>query len=148
MPVDPGPTEVSPEATRFAESMADLWRRAHEDVAPSVSARQMRVLLLLEQERTGPDGVADCLGIDSGSVVALFGSLEQRTLVRRVPPGDFRLTDAGKRLLEATRQRRRQLLEQVLAVTRPPDRPVLREAINQHGQSSRIAWVPRSRTPR
>ncbi|MEU7305110.1 MarR family transcriptional regulator [Streptomyces sp. NPDC007206] len=143
----PEPVEASIAAEHVVQSLAELWRRAHEDVAPTISREHMRALLVLENEPDTPGAIAEGLGVDAASAARLFGRLEQRTLVRRVPSGAFCLTGAGRCVLEATRQRRRQLLEQVLVTAAPSDRPVLREAIDQlYGRLSPLARVPRSRT--
>jgi DNA-binding MarR family transcriptional regulator len=135
-------------AERVAQSMIDLWRQAHEDVAPALSDEQMRVLLALEGEQRDVAGIAGDLGVSSGALTTLLGELEARTLVRRVPSGEFRLTGAGTCVLEATRQRRRQLLERTLVTTGPWERPVLRDALDQlRGAVSPLARVPRSRRP-
>jgi DNA-binding MarR family transcriptional regulator len=147
MSVHPEPVEASIAAEHVAESLAELWRRAHEDVAPTLSGEHMLALLALENEPAGPGAIAEVLGVDAASAARLFRRLEQRTLVRRVPSGAFCLTGAGTCVLEATRQRRRQLLEQVLATAAPPDRPVLREAVDQlYGRLSPLVRVPRSRS--
>ncbi|MFF7972470.1 MarR family transcriptional regulator [Streptomyces sp. NPDC007905] len=148
MSVHPEPAEATPAAERVAESMIELWQRAHEDVAPTISHEQMRALLALENEPAGPGRIARHLGVSPASMTRLFDLLEQRTLVRRVPSGEFRLTGAGKCVLEATRQRRRQLLEQTLVTAPLPDRPVLRDAFDQlYGVVGPLARVPRSRSP-
>ncbi|MFB0617702.1 MarR family winged helix-turn-helix transcriptional regulator [Streptomyces sp. AGS-58] len=148
MSVEPEPAGAELAAEHVAASMIQLWQRAHEDVAPTVAEEQMRALLALEGGQAGPERIARDLGISLSSVRGLLDRLEQRTLVRRVPPGEFCLTGAGKCVLEATRQRRRQLLEQVLGTAAPQDRPVLRDAFNQmYGLVSPLARVPRSRSP-
>ncbi|MDO0929034.1 hypothetical protein QQY24_27840 [Streptomyces sp. TG1A-8] len=148
MSVHPEPAEATPAAEHVAESMIELWQRAHEDVAPTISREQMRVLLALENEQAGPDRIARCLGVSPVSMTRVFDRLERRALVRPVAPGAFGLTGAGKCVLEATRQRRRQLLEQTLVTALPPDRPVLRDAFDQlYGRVSPLARVPRSRSP-
>ncbi|MER6677848.1 hypothetical protein [Streptomyces sp. NPDC000983] len=148
MPVDPESAEPAT-ADQIAESMIELWRQAHEDVAPTISDEQMRGLLVLETERGDPARVADGLGVDRDAADRLCDRLERRTLVRRGPSGEFCLTGAGKCVLEATRQRRRQLLEQTLVTAAPPDRPVLRDAIDQlYGVVHPLVRVPRSRSPR
>ncbi|MEU0333866.1 hypothetical protein [Streptomyces sp. NPDC006193] len=149
MTVHPEPAQASVAAEHVAEAMIELWQRAHEDVAPTVPDEQMRALLTLETEQGDVGRMAEILCVDVAVAMELADRLERRTLVRRVAPGEFRLTGAGKCVLEATRQRRRQLLEQALVTTAPPDRPVLRDAINQlYGLVSPLARVPRSRTPR
>ncbi|MEU0004247.1 hypothetical protein ABZ079_08075 [Streptomyces sp. NPDC006314] len=149
MSVDPELAGASLAAEHVAESMIELWRRAHEDVAPTISDEQMRALLALESEQGDPGGIARNLGVDFAAAAGLLDRLERRTLVRRGPSGEFRLTGSGKCVLEATRQRRRQLLEQAVVTAAPPDRPVLRDAINQlYGRVSPLARVPRSRSPR
>lgn len=148
MSVEPERAEASHAAEHVAEAMIELWQQAHEDVAPTVSEEQMRVLLVLGGEPTGPDRIAGELCVSASWVTGLLDCLEQRTLVRRLPSGDFSLTGAGRCVLEATRQRRRQLLEQTLVSAAPPDRPVLRDAFNQlYGVVSPLARVPRSRSP-
>lgn len=109
----------------------------------------MRGLLALEREQSDPEGVARRLCVSALSVMRLFDRLEERTLVRRLPSGEFCLTGAGKCVLEATRQRRRQLLEQVAMTAAPVDRPVLHDAFEQlYGLVSPLARVPHSRSPR
>lgn len=148
MTVEPEPVGATPAAEHVAASMIELWRRAHEEVAPTLSDEQMRVLLALEGGRTGADGVAGELGLGPDATAALLGTLERRTLARRGPAGEFCLTGAGKCVLEATRQRRCRLLEQTLVTAAPQDRPVLRDAINQlYGIVHPLVRIPRSRTP-
>ncbi|MFH9677109.1 hypothetical protein ACH4L5_33205 [Streptomyces sp. NPDC017405] len=148
MSVDPEPAAASPAAAHVAESMVELWQRAHEDVAPRISDEQMRALLALADGPGDPGGIARDLGVDFAAAVGLCDHLERRALVRRGPAGMFCLTGAGKSVLEATRQRRRQLLEQTLLAAAPPDRPVLRDALNQlNGRVSPLLRVPRSRSP-
>ncbi|MFI9645723.1 MarR family winged helix-turn-helix transcriptional regulator [Streptomyces sp. NPDC052040] len=148
MSVDPEAAEATLSAELAAESMIRLWQRAHEDVAPTVSDEQMRTLLALECERSDPGRIAEDLGIGLTSMTRLLARLEQRALVRRFPAGEFRLTGSGKCVLEATRQRRRQLLEEALMTAVPADRLVLRDLFNQlYGRVSPLAQVPRSRTP-
>ncbi|MEU9736751.1 hypothetical protein [Streptomyces sp. NPDC048002] len=148
MPVDPEPADESATADRVAESMIGLWRQAHEDVAPTISDEQMRGLLVLETKRGDPTRVAEGLGVDGAAADRLYDRLERRTLVRRDPSGEFCLTGAGKCVLEATRQRRRQLLERTLVTAAPADRPVLRDAIDQlYGVVHPLVRLPRSRSP-
>ncbi|WP_225823834.1 hypothetical protein [Streptomyces naphthomycinicus] len=148
MPLDPEPAEAESAAEHVAESMIELFRRAHEDVAPTVSDAQMRGLLALGCAPSDAARVADDLGVDRYRAAELLDQLEQRTLVRRLPSGEICLTGAGKCVLEAMRQRRRQLLDQVLATAAAQDRPVLRDALAQlHGLVSPLARVPRSRSP-
>jgi DNA-binding MarR family transcriptional regulator len=148
MSVEPEPAEAKVAAEHVARSMIELWQRAHEEVAPTVSEEQMRGLLALEREQADPDRIARDIGVSPSSMRRVFHRLEQRTLVRRVASGEFCLTGAGKCVLEATRQRRRQLLEQVLVTAAPEDRPVLRDAFRQlYGLVSPLARIPRSRSP-
>jgi DNA-binding MarR family transcriptional regulator len=148
MSVDPVPAEVSSAAEQVAVSMIELWRRAGADAAPTVSEEQMRGLLALDGAPSDPDGVAVSLGVSLSSATRLLDRLEQRTLVRHLPSGEFCLTGAGKCVLEATRERRRQLLEQTVVTAAPPDRRVLRDAFDQlYGVVSPVAQVPRSRRP-
>ncbi|WP_153547771.1 hypothetical protein [Streptomyces sp. RB17] len=148
MSVEPERAEASPAAQHVAEALIKLWQQAHEDVAPTVSEEQMRVLLALGSEPTDPDRIAGDLCVSASWANRLLDCLEQRTLVRRLPSGGFSLTGAGKGVLEATRQRRRQLLESTLVTAAPPDRAVLRDTFNQlYGVVSPLARVPRSRSP-
>ncbi|MFF3918481.1 hypothetical protein ACFYZB_34410 [Streptomyces sp. NPDC001852] len=148
MSVEPERAEASPAAEHVAEAMIKLWQQAHADVAPTVSEEQMRVLLALGSEPTEPDRIAGDLCVSHSWAARLLGRLEQGTLVRRLPSGEFSLTGAGKCVLEATRQRRRQLLEQTLVTAAPTDRPVLRDTLDQlYGVVSPLARVPRSRSP-
>ncbi|MER6075297.1 hypothetical protein ABT187_42260 [Streptomyces sp. NPDC001817] len=148
MSVEPEHAEASHAAEHVAEAMIKLWQQAHEDVAPTVSEEQMRVLLALGSEPTEPDRIAGDLCVSPSWAARLLGRLEQRTLVRRLPSGEFSLTGTGKCVLEATRQRRRQLLEQTLVTAAPTDRPVLRDTLDQlYGVASPLARVPRSRSP-
>ncbi|MFI9150365.1 hypothetical protein [Streptomyces sp. NPDC053367] len=149
MSVDPVPAEVSSAADQVAVSMIELWRRARADAAPTVSEEQMRGLLALAAEPSDPGGVAGSLGVSPSSATRLLDRLEQRTLVRHLPSGEFCLTGAGKCVLEATRERRRQLLEQTVVTASPSDRPVLRDVFDQlYGVVSPVARVPHSRRPR
>jgi hypothetical protein len=135
-------------ADRVAQSLIDLWRQAHQDVAPTITSEQMLGLLALEAEQRDAARVAGDLGLRPCDMTRLFGELERRTLARRGPSGGFSLTGAGTCVLEATRQRRRQLLEQTLSTTQPSERPLLRDAIDQlYGEVSPLARVPRSRRP-
>ncbi|AKJ09560.1 hypothetical protein ABB07_05870 [Streptomyces incarnatus] len=148
MSVEPERAEATPAAEHVAEAMIKLWQRAHEDVAPTVSEEQMRVLLALGGEANAPDRIARDLCVSASWATRLLDCLEQRTLVRRLPSGEFSVTGAGTCVLEATRQRRRQLLEQTLMTAAPSDRPVLRDTFNQlYGVVSPLARVPRSRSP-
>ncbi|MFF7755295.1 MarR family transcriptional regulator [Streptomyces sp. NPDC007971] len=148
MSVEPERAEASPAAQHVAETMIRLWQQAHEDVALTVSEEQMRVLLILGGGPTDPDRIARDLCVSVSWATRFLDGLEQRTLVRRLPSGEFSLTGAGTCVLEATRQRRRQLLEQTLMTAAAPDRPVLRDAFNQlYGVVSPLARVPRSRSP-
>ncbi|MFF7356706.1 MULTISPECIES: hypothetical protein [Streptomyces] len=148
MSVEPERAEASPAAEHAAEAMINLWKRAHEDVAPTVSEEQMRVLLALGTEPTDPDRIAKDLCVSAMWATRLLDHLAQRTLARRLPSGEFSVTGAGQCVLEATRQRRRQLLEQTLVTAAPPDRPVLRDVFNQlYGAVSPLTRVPRSRSP-
>ncbi|MEU7305602.1 MarR family transcriptional regulator [Streptomyces sp. NPDC007189] len=148
MSVEPERAEASPAAEHVAEALVKLWQQAHEDVAPTVSEEQMRVLLALGSEPADPDRIAHDLCVSASWVSRLLDRLEQRTLVRRLPSGEFSLTGAANCVLEATRQRRRQLLEQTLVTAAPPDRPVLRDIFNQlYGVASPLVRVPHSRSP-
>ena len=148
MSVEPERAEASPAAEHVARAMIKVWQQAHEDVAPMVSEEQMRVLLALGSEPTEPERIAGDLCVSASWATRLLDRLEQRTLVRRLPSGEFSLTGAGKCVLEATRQRRRQLLEQTLVTAAPQNRPVLRDTLNQLcGVVSPLARVPRSRSP-
>ncbi|MGW0083079.1 hypothetical protein [Streptomyces sp. NPDC003393] len=148
MSVEPERAEANSAAEHVAETMILLWQQAREDVAPSVSEEQMRVLLVLDGEPTEPGRIARDLRVGASWAARLLGRLEQRALVRRLPSGAFSLTGAGRCVLEATRQRRRQLLEQTLVTAAPQDRPVLRDAFDQlSGVVSPLARVPRSRSP-
>jgi DNA-binding MarR family transcriptional regulator len=148
MSVEPERAEASPAAEHVAEAMMELWRQAHEDVAPTVSEEQMRILLTLGSKPADPHRIAGDLCVSASRAARLLEPLVQRALVRRLPSGEFSLTGAGKCVLEATRQRRRQLLEQTMVTAAPPDRPVLRDAFNQlYGVVSPLARVPRSRSP-
>ncbi|MEU0599945.1 hypothetical protein ABZ484_17145 [Streptomyces sp. NPDC006393] len=121
MSVEPERAEASSAAQHVAETMIRLWQQTHEDVAPTISEEQMRVLLALGSEPTDPGWIARNLRV----------SASWSTCV-----------------LEATRQRRRQLLEQTVVTATPPDRPVLRDAFNQlYGAASPLARVPCSRSP-
>ncbi|WP_051827950.1 MarR family transcriptional regulator [Streptomyces bicolor] len=151
MSADLEPTEAVRVAECLAESMVELWRRAHEDVAPTISDEQMRGLLALESEQENFSALAERLGLSAASATRMYDRLEQRTLVRRSCSGrrvQVSLTGAGKCVLEATRQRRRQLLEQVVVAAAPTDRPVLRDALDQlYGVVSPLVQIPRSRSP-
>ncbi|MEU9480566.1 hypothetical protein [Streptomyces sp. NPDC048191] len=148
MSVEPEHAEASAAAEHVAEAMIKLWQQAHADVAPTVSEEQMRGLLALGSEPTDPDQIARDLCVSASWATRLLDRLEQCALVRRLPSGEFSLTGAGKCVLEATRQRRRQLLEQTLVTAAPPDRPVLQDTFNQlYGVVSPLARVPRSRSP-
>ncbi|MFB7506174.1 hypothetical protein [Streptomyces broussonetiae] len=148
MSVEPERAEASPAAEHVAETMIKLWQQAREDVAPTVSEEQMRILLALGTESTDPARIAGDLCVSASWATRLLDHLVQRTLVRRLPSGEFSLTGAGKGVLEATRQRRRQLLEQTLVTAAPPDRPVLRDTFNQlYGVVCPLTLVPRSRSP-
>ncbi|MGW2485604.1 hypothetical protein ACWCV9_00080 [Streptomyces sp. NPDC001606] len=148
MSVEPEHAEAGPTAEHAAQALINLWKRAHEDVAPTVSEEQMRVLLALGTEPTGPDRIAGDLCVSALWATGVLDRLAQRRLVRRLPSGEFSLSGAGQCVLEATRQRRRQLLEQTLVTAAPPDRPVLRDVFNQlYGVASPLTRVPRSRSP-
>lgn len=148
MSVEPEPARAALTAEHVAESMVELWQRAHEEVAPTIPDEQMRGLLALETAQGDPLRIAEDLGVDFASAYRLLDRLERRILVRRVPSGEFRLTGAGRCVLEATRQRRRQLLEQALMTIASPDRPVVRDALDQlYGRVSPLARIPRSRSP-
>ncbi|MEU0600049.1 hypothetical protein ABZ484_17670 [Streptomyces sp. NPDC006393] len=148
MSVEPERAEASSAAEHVAETMITLWQQAHEDVAPTVSDEQMRVLLALDGGPADSDRMARDLCVSASWAARLLDRLELRTLARRLPSGEFALTGAGKCVLEATRQRRRQLLEQTLVTAAPADRPVLRDTFNQlYGVVSPLARVPRSRSP-
>ncbi|MEU6773259.1 hypothetical protein [Streptomyces sp. NPDC046759] len=148
MSVDPEPAEAVPAAKSVAESLVELCRRAREDVAPTVSDEQIRGLLALDGEPTSPGRMAVLLGVSPSSATGLLGLLERRAWVRRLPSGEFYVTGAGKCVLEAMRQRRRQLLEQALVTAAPQDRLVLRDALRQlYGTVRPLARVPRSRSP-
>jgi DNA-binding MarR family transcriptional regulator len=148
MSVEPEHAEASPAAQHVAQTMIRLWQQAHEDVAPTISEKEMRVLLVLSGEPANRDRIARDLCLSVPSATRLLDQLEQRTLVRRLPSGAFSLTGAGTCVLEATRQRRRHIQEQTLATAAAPDRPVLRDTFNQlYGVVSPLARVPRSRSP-
>ncbi|MEV5318811.1 MarR family transcriptional regulator [Streptomyces sp. NPDC052687] len=135
------------------ESVVELWHRARRDVAPTVSEQQLRALAALSESACAlsSDTLADCLGISRSSVTRLCHRLEARGLVRRTPAGrhvEVALTGAGRTLLEATRQRRRQLLEQALWVSPSPEQRILRDALGLVcGFVGAKAWVPRPRKP-
>jgi DNA-binding MarR family transcriptional regulator len=148
MALDPEPAEAAHAAEHLAESMIELCRRAHEDVAPTVSGEQIRGLLALGGKPTDPGRFAGELGVSPASAAELLDQLERRTLVRRLPSGEICLTGAGTCVLEAMRQRRRQLLDQALASAPPHDRSMLRDAFDQlYGVVSLLARVPGPRSP-
>ncbi|MFS4091537.1 hypothetical protein [Streptomyces sp. AF1A] len=148
MALDPEPAEAAHAAEHLAASMIELCRRAHEDVAPTVPVDQIRGLLALGARPTDPGRFAGELGLGPASAARLLGQLERRTLVRRLPSGEICLTGAGKCVLEAMRQRRRQLLDQALVAAAPHDRPMLRDALDQlHGAVSLLTRVPGPRPP-
>ncbi|MEV7127452.1 hypothetical protein [Streptomyces sp. NPDC093260] len=147
MPVDPETAGTRPAAEQVAASLMRLWQEARADVAPTITDEQMRALLAVESE-SGELGIAVALGVSPPAAAGLLASLAQRTLVRRLSSGAFSLTGTGRRVLEATRHRRRQLLEQTLLTAPPQDRRVLRDLFDQlHGRGTRLPLVPRSRSP-
>ncbi|MEU6284291.1 hypothetical protein [Streptomyces sp. NPDC047028] len=147
MALDPEPAETAHVVERLAELMIELCQRAHEDVAPTISEDQVRGLLAMGGEPTDPDHFAAELGVSLSAATKLLNRLEGRTLVRRLPAGQFCVTGAGKCVLEALRQRRRQLLDRALVTVDPHDRPVLRDTLDQlHGKVSVLARVPRPRS--
>ncbi|GAA5062718.1 hypothetical protein [Streptomyces sp. SID10815] len=147
MPVDPEPAGTRPAAEQVAASLMRVWQQAREDVAPTISDEQLRALLALESE-SDEAGVAVTLDVSPPVAAGLLASLVRRTLVRRLPSGGFSLTGAGRCVLEATRHRRRQLLEQTLVTAAPQDRRVLRDLLDQlHGHVTRLPLVPRMRAP-
>ncbi|MBL1086584.1 hypothetical protein JK359_32280 [Streptomyces actinomycinicus] len=148
MSVEPEPADAVAAAEHVAESLVELCRRAREDVAPTVSDEQIRGLLTLDSEATAPGRMAVVLDISPSSARELLDGLGRRTLVRRLPSGEFCLTGAGKCVLEAVRQHRRRLLEQALVTAALQDRPVLRDAVDQLcGVVSPLDRVPRPRSP-
>ncbi|MGW6735445.1 MarR family winged helix-turn-helix transcriptional regulator [Streptomyces sp. NPDC055013] len=134
-----------------AESMIELWHRARRDIAPTISEQQMRALAVLAQKSCHLTALADRLGVSPSSATRMCNRLEARALVRRTVEGRHvrvSLTGSGRTVLEATRRRRRQLLEHALSVSPSPEQRLLRDALNLVcGFAGSGARVPGPRTP-
>jgi DNA-binding MarR family transcriptional regulator len=133
MPRGPEPADAIEAAEHFAESMIQLWRQAHLEIAPDVSDQQMRTLLALERSDHNLTGLARALGTSPSSATRLRDRLDQRGLIERRASGrlvTIRLSATGEKLLQATREHRRRLLRRTLTDTRA-DQTTLQDALGQ-----------------
>lgn len=118
--------------------MLKLARRLRQerDETVELTASQSSVLgVLLRRSRLSMGGLAAEEKVRPPTVTRVVNTLEARDLVRRTPsPRDGRqsmveLTDAGRALLEANRQRRTEWLAERLDELDPTDRDALRAAV-------------------
>ncbi|GLU49513.1 MarR family winged helix-turn-helix transcriptional regulator [Nocardiopsis ansamitocini] len=124
----PTPTETITALEQIAETLIGLWRTTREQVAPSISEQQMRVLTALERSDTNLSSLAEVLGLPPSSATRLCDRLERHGLLERRPAGRrviVFLTPAGRTLLTSIHGYRRRRLEQAWNLIPAADRSVL-----------------------
>jgi DNA-binding MarR family transcriptional regulator len=115
-----------------------FMERAAEALAPlGIGSREWAALICLDDERGLSQGeVAQQLGIDRTTMVALVDTLQRKGLVARLPhPGDRRknriaLTPEGRSVMEAGARLADEVERQFLAGLSPPDVQQLKGALH------------------
>jgi DNA-binding MarR family transcriptional regulator len=129
---DRRPADLSAAVEAAAEALLIVWGRAQESLQPSVSASQLRALLVIE--RTGEmnlNGLAEELGAIPSSASRLCDRLQAAGLIARDAGRTDRrevvlsLTPDGRRLLHTRRTTRRADIDRVLAAMSDHDRAAL-----------------------
>ncbi|MQY04891.1 hypothetical protein ACRB68_29530 [Actinomadura sp. RB68] len=111
---------------RAANSLMNVWSRAHNAPDVPVPATQLRALLVLERGPVNVSALAAELGALVSSASRLCDRLEAAGLLLRDSGGGdrrevtVRLTAEGRGLLERIRLRRREELSRVLAAMSAP----------------------------
>lgn len=142
--LEPVPTKTRPAAAtrqladELRPAVLKLGRRLRQerDETVELTASQSSVLgVLLRRGRLSMGELAAEEKVRPPTVTRLVNTLEGRDLVRRTPSSSdgrqslVELTDAGRALLEANRQRRTEWLADRLHELDPADRDALRAAV-------------------
>ncbi|GAA0511137.1 putative MarR-family transcriptional regulator [Paractinoplanes deccanensis] len=137
-------TDIAAAVESTVDSLVSVLDTARLAQTPAVPPAQLRVLAIVAANRqTNMSRLAETLDVVPSSASRLCDRLEATGLLRRVPdPRDRRevrlmLTPAARRLLDQLRERRRQVLGDVLDRMTPTARQELVRALEAFAEAAR-----------